>query len=124
MANEDIYATVQDQGAVLLRGFFALEPLARLREAARRCFEAVEAARAVPEHYRFTPQAHSVLLNALLDFGIESEAPLIAPLAAVGLDAIFSELLAGPWRCHLEHSWARKKFAPRNAPRPGYHIQD
>ncbi len=78
----------------------------------------------VAERYGFTPQAHSVRLSALLDFGIESERALTAPLSEYGLGDMFSSLVGGAWRCRLEHSWVRKKFAPRNAPKPGYRIQD
>ena len=99
-------------------------PLARLRGAASRCFEAIEVGSTVPAHYRFTPQAHSVQLTALLDFGIESKEALMTPLCVDGLSEMFAGLVGGRWRCRLEHSWARMKFAPRNAPGAGYQIQD
>jgi len=124
MPGEEFHATVQDEGVVLLRNFFAGDVLTRLREAASRCFGAIESCGRVSEHYRFTPQANSVLLAALLDFGIESEAALMAPLARDGLNELFTGLVGGRWRCRLGNSWARKKFAPRNAPRAGYRIQD
>jgi hypothetical protein len=114
---------LRDEGVVLLRSFFRLEPLARLRDAATRCFATIESGGLVPGHIRFTPQSHSVLLTALLDFGVESVEALLAPLRADGLGALFSDLVGDPWRCRLEHSWTRKKFAPRHAP-AGYHLQD
>ena len=122
--NEELRARLEEDGVVLLRSFFLREPLTRLREAANRCFEAIKAGTPVPVHHRFSPQAHSVLLTALLDFGVESEAALLAPLSSDGLGDMFSGLVGDPWRCRLKHSWARKKFAPWNAPRAGYHIQD
>lgn len=124
MAFEALRAKLHDQGVVLLRRFFADEPLICLREAATRCFDAIAAGTPVPEHYRFSRPAHSVLLTSLLDFGMGSEEALLAPLSAAGLGEMFSTLLGSRWQCRLEHSWARKKFAPRNSPRPGYHLQD
>jgi hypothetical protein len=113
-----------EEDVVLLRRFFPGETLGRLREAAIRCFEAITSGRAVPESYRFTAQAHSVQLTALLDFGFGNKDELIAPLSAPGLTEMFAELIGRRGHCRLEHSWIRKKFAPRNAPRDGYHIQD
>ncbi len=113
-----------DDGVVLLRSLFAGEVLTGLRQAAVRLFEAVEAGGPVPERYRFISQAHSAVLTALLDFGVESEETLLAPLGGEGLDEMFSELVGGRWQCRLEHCWVRKKFAPRNAPGSGYHLQD
>jgi hypothetical protein len=124
MAAGEISAELRDEGVVLLRGLFAPEALAGLCEAAGRCFAAIEAGGPVPERYRFSRAAHSVLLTALLDYGIESREALLAPLCAEGLGALYSELVGSGWRCRLEHSWARRKFAPRNAPAAGYHMQD
>jgi hypothetical protein len=114
----------REEGVILLRGFYAPELLACFSEAAHRCFAAIESGRPIPDHYRFTPQAHSVRLRALLDFGIETEEALMTPLSATGLGHMLSDLLGGPWRCRLEHSWVRKKFAPRNAPGRRDSIQD
>lgn len=124
MGGEGLQARVRNAGVVLLHDFFPREWLTRLRDGAVRCFAAIEAGTAVAEHHRFIPQANSVLLTSLLDFGIESEADLMAPLAANGLGEMSSDLIGGPWRCGLEHSWLRKKFAPRNAPKAGYALQD
>lgn len=111
-------------GVVLLRSFFSREPLTRLRDAASRCFEAIEVGIPISKDHQFIRQANSVQLTALLDFGIGSKADLLAPLAAKDLNGIFLDVLGGLWRCRLEHSWVRKKFAPRNAPASGYHIQN
>ena len=119
----DLRPNLQQDGVVLFQTFFAHKPLMRLRDAALRCFASMESAAMVPARYRFTRQAHSVLLSALLDFGIESDDALIAPLTADALDEIFSTLVGARWRCRLEHSWVRKKFAPLHAP-SGYHLQD
>jgi len=121
---EELRAGLRDEGVVLLRGFFELEMLTQLREAAGRCFEAIDGEVQVPERYGFTRQAHSVGLRALLDFGMESEGALLEPLGAGGLGAMFSDVVGGKWRCRLEHTWVRKKFAPRNAPGSWYHLQD
>ena len=119
---------MRDDGVVVLRGLFAPESLTLFREAADRCFEAIESGSPVSPHYRYTPQAHSVQLTALLDFGIETDESLIAPLFAPGIGEMLSDLMGGAWQCRVEHSWVRKKFAPRNAPRhapgSGYLIQD
>ena len=120
----DLWQNLQGEGVVLLRNSFAQEPLKRLCEAATRCFAALDSGNPIPERYAFNPHAHSVRLASLLDFGIESEQALLAPLSTDRLGVMFSCLLGGPWRCRLEHSWARKKFAPRNAPASGYHLQD
>jgi hypothetical protein len=120
---EELRARLRDEGVVLLRDFFPREPLTCLREAASGCFAAIQSGRPVRELYRFNVHAHSVSLRALLDFGMASEEALTAPLAAAGLTGIFEDLVGSGWQCMLEHSWARKKFAARNAP-SGYHIQD
>jgi hypothetical protein len=120
----ELLETLRNDGVVLLRNFLPLDPLTFLREAASRCFDSIESGRPVPAHYQFNPHAHSVQLTALLDFGIESETVLTAPLLADGLGEMFTDLLRGRWRCRLEHSWARKKFAPRNTPSSTYHLQD
>lgn len=124
MAGQELRERLQDEGVVLLRSSFLLDLLTRLRESASRCFAAIEAQAVIPQHYRYSPHAHSVVLTALLDFEFESEADLTAPLSAKGLNEMFSGVVGGGWRCRLENSWVRKKFAPRNAPKAGYAIQD
>jgi Phytanoyl-CoA dioxygenase (PhyH) len=124
MAIVEPLTQLRKEGVVLLRNFFPREPLMRLRDAAIRCFAAIESGRPVPEHFRFSPQAHSVVLPALLEFAVGNEETVLEPLSSDGPDEMFSAAVDGHWRCMLEHSWARKKFAPRNAPGPGYHRQD
>jgi hypothetical protein len=124
MSPDELRSNLDNEGVALLKSFFSLDCLTRLREAAGRCFGAIEGRGAVAERYRFSPQANSVVLHSLLDFGIESEKALMEPLDAAGLDGLFSGLVGGRWRCRLEHSWVRKKFAPRYAPAAGYRIQD
>lgn len=123
-AGKGLRGRLRDEGVVLLGSVFPRGPLMRLREAAVQCFKAIESGRSVPERYRFTRAAHSVLLTALLDFGVDGEEALLAPLRADGLDDLFSDLVGGRWHCRLAHSWARKKFAPRNAPESEYYIQN
>lgn len=113
---------LREQGVVLLRNVFAQDSLTRLREAAGRCFEAVETDCLIAERYRFNRFSHSVLLTALTDFGCDLE-ELTAPLSAPGLGSLFSEVLGGEWACRTEHSWVRKKFAPLHAPAAEYHPQ-
>jgi hypothetical protein len=48
----------------------------------------------------------------------------MAPLSAPGLELLFSEAMGSNWRCRMEHSWARKKFSPLQAPTAGYHLQN
>lgn len=124
MAVEELRAALREDGVVLLRGFFAREPLLGMREAASRCFEAIAAGSTVPAHYRFSPHAYSVALTALLDFGCRDEEDLLTPLGGDGLDEMFSDLMEGRWRGGLEHWWVRKRFAPRHARQAGYHVQD
>lgn len=72
-----------------------------------------------------------MLLSTLLEFGCEAPQDLLAPLFASGssrgeaseLPALFTQFMGPAWRCNLEHSWVRKKFAPANAPDSGYHLQ-
>jgi hypothetical protein len=122
MSEADSATLLREHGVALLRGFFAQGALARLKEAAVRCFEAVGTDGALPERYKFNPFSHSVLLSALTDFGCGSE-ELLAPLSAPGLEQLFSEVMGCGWSCNLEQSWVRKKFAPIQAPAREYHLQ-
>lgn len=132
MSTDVLSMQVREQGAALLRGVFAREPLIRLHEAALRCFQSIATGPSVPEHYRFSRSSHSVLLEALVEFGCEGEDDLLAPLSAAGLkpglnldlERLFSEAMGCEWRCNLGQSWVRKKFAPGQAPGTGYHIQN
>ncbi len=134
MSEADSAAELREYGVVLLRGIFAPELLTRLKEAAERCFEAVETEGVVPERYRFNCFSHSVLLTALLDFGCV-ETDLAAPLAAQGIEQLFSGAMGSEWgnewacrmkqawKQSLAQSWVRKKFAPLLAPVREYHPQ-
>ena len=124
LVNPALSAELQEKGVVRLRGFLAPAALMRLKEAAARCFQSINTGSSIPEHYRFSPSSHSVLLTALLDFGCESEDDLLAPLASPQLESLFTQVIQRPWHCNLDHSWARKKFAPRHIPDPRYHLQD
>jgi hypothetical protein len=112
---------LQQQGVVLLRQVFPLEPLAALRRAAQACFGAVEGGgqQVFPEIYGYNSLARSVLVGALRDFGCSTE-ELFAPISIAGLDALIVAALDGEMACHLEQSWVRKRYAPFHAP-PGYH---
>ena len=106
-----------EHGVVLLCDVFAMDSLARLRESAGGCFEAVESDSAFAECYKFNSFSHSVPLAALMDFGCEE---LTQPLSAPGLEVLFSTAMGCAWTCNLEQSWVRKKFAPMNAPASMY----
>jgi hypothetical protein len=95
-----------------------------LREAAARCFQAINTERSLPERYQFSRSSHSVLLTALLDFGCDRAEELTAPLSATGLEKLFSAAIGPEWTCNMEQSWVRKKFAPLPVPTPGYHLQN
>lgn len=121
-AATDPATALHETGIALLRNAFATDSLTRLREAATRCFEAVETDPAAAEQIGFNRFSHSVPLTALTDFGCDSE-ELKAPLSAPGLDTLFSQALGSAWSCQMEHSWVRKKFAPSQNPGAGYHAQ-
>jgi hypothetical protein len=121
---EELRTRLQQDGVLLLRDFLDQQSLIGVREATVRCFQAIERLETIPARYRFISQAHSLLLTSLLDFGIESERDLIAPCAGGPLGDAFSSLFGARWRWRLEHSWARKKFAPGNAPESAGHKQD
>jgi len=108
---------------VVLPSAIPPEILTRLRCAAERCFAAVDPVRQVlvsPSgvSYRFSPFSHSVILNALLEFGIDSPEDLVAPLSIEGLSELLADAMEEPVTCRLEESWVRKRFAPRNARSP------
>ena len=113
---EELRTRLQQDGVLLLRDFLDRQTLTALRAAADRCFKAIDRLEPIPARYGFIPQAHSLLLTSLLDCGIETERDLIAPLNAAVLRELFSSLLGAQWRIRLEHSWARRKFAPHHAP--------
>jgi hypothetical protein len=119
-AADELRDELRDQGAALLRGVFAHNSLNKLKDAAERCFEAVETDGSLAELHRFNRFSHSVSLSALAEFGCDSK-ELTAPLAAPGLSVLFAEAIDSAWVCRMEHSWGRKKFAPAQA--TGYHAQ-
>jgi hypothetical protein len=102
---------LRDHGVVLLKGIFPQHSIANLRQSA----EAADFTRCAA--WRFTPFSYSILLPALLEFGVASREELLAPFAAGGLNRLITETLGEPAVCNLEESWLRKRFAPSNAPR-------
>jgi hypothetical protein len=100
-----------------LRDVFAKDSLIAFRDAAKRCFAAVEADSTLAEHYKFNRLSHSVPLAALMDFGCDE---LAQPLSAPGLEALISQAMSSAWACSMEQSWVRKKFAPMLAPASMY----
>jgi hypothetical protein len=123
VATDDAPTQLRELGIALLRDVFAKDSLIPLREAAERCFEAIERERSLPERYRFNRFAHSLLLNSLLDFGCRDAEELVAPLSAPGLAPLLSEAMGGAWTCNMDQSWVRKKFAPLQAPSSEYRDQ-
>ena len=123
VAAEHHASQLQKRGVTLLRNVFPTDSLTRLKEAATRCFDATETQTSIPEHYHFSPFSHSVVLTALADFGCNSE-HLLSPLAAPGLEQLFSQTIGAKWTCKLEHSWVRKKFPPLKTPSPAYRLQN
>ena len=123
MSGADAAAELQNKGVALLRDVFAHDSLNRLRDAAERGFEAVETDGSLAERHQFNRFSHSVPLTALAEFGCDSM-ELTAPLTAPGLSELFAEAIGSAWVCRMEHSWARKKFAPSHTPVAGYHPQE
>ena len=122
--NEPDPATqLREHGVAFLRGSFATDALSRLKAAATRCFTAIEAGQALPEHYKFNRFANSILLTALLDFGCSLE-DLLAPISAPDLQSLFSEAMRSDCSCNLEQSWLRKKFPPSHPAGSGHPPQD
>jgi hypothetical protein len=122
VTTEDPSVELRQQGVVLLRDIFARDSLTRLKDAATRCFEAIKAEVSNPERYQFNRFSHSVLLTALLDFGCNNSAELMAPLSAPVLDRVFADAIGRSWTCNMEQTWVRKKFAHLQAPASGYRL--
>jgi hypothetical protein len=120
---EAIAIELREEGTALLHDVFPKDSLTRLKDAAARCFEAIGTEGSAPSHYRFNRFSHSVLLTALMDFGVDSQ-ELVAPLSVAGLDQLFSEAMGCDWTCGMEQSWVRKKFTPQQAPGREYHPQN
>lgn len=123
-STDDPVTQLRTQGIVLLRDVFPKKSLSRLREAAERCFQAIESEAPIPDRYGFSRSSHSVHLTALMDFGCRGAAELTAPLTVPGPEQLFTEAVGPGWTCNMEQSWARKKFAPVHAPMPGYFLQN
>jgi hypothetical protein len=114
---------LREQGIAFLRDSFATDSLSRLKEAATRCFTAIEAGQSLPEHYKFNRFANSILLTPLLDFGCSIE-DLLAPISTPTLQSLFSEAIGHDCICNLGQSWLRKKFPPSHPQASGHHPQD
>ena len=123
MATADQASKLREQGIVLLRDIFQKDSLNLLKKAAERCFELIDRGHSLPERCRFNRFSNSLLLTALLDFGVGGDLELLAPLAAPGLEALFSAAMGQHCTCNLEQSWVRKKFAPLQAPAREYQPQ-
>jgi len=122
VVTDDSAVELCEHGVALLRDVFPKRLLSKWEEAASRYFEAIETGRPVPDPHQFNRFAHSAPIAALADFGCGCE-ELVAPLSAPGLGGLFWHALGCSWTCRVEQSWVRKKFAPRLAPGPPYHVQ-
>jgi hypothetical protein len=108
---------LQTRGVALVRGAFPRKALATLRAAASACFDAAETGDcpSFSQRYLYSPFSRSLLLTALAGYGCTSE-ELEAPLEVAGLGALFGEAMGVRAVCALEQSWARKRYAPAQAP--------
>lgn len=113
--SDEVLAQLQEDGVVVLQGRIPNETLMPFVRSAEACFHAVEAGQRVA--YRFTPFSFSVILPALLEFGIDSSNHLLDPVCASGMNRILDKALATPVTCNLQQSWVRKRFASCHAPR-------
>jgi hypothetical protein len=94
---------LSEQGVTVLTGLFRPDLLSRLKDAAGT--------------FDFPAISYAVPLNALEAAEICSTAELLALIDTDGLADHLSAGLPGPVQCDLQHSWMRKRFAPKNAPR-------
>jgi ectoine hydroxylase-related dioxygenase (phytanoyl-CoA dioxygenase family) len=124
LPTHDSTAQLQEEGLVLLRGILSAEPLVRFKEAADQCFDALDRATPPPEDYRFNPISNSLLLTALLDFGLNDSVELLLPLSSPELETQFIAAIGSPWTCSLAQSWLRRKFPSTQSPTRAYHNQD
>ena len=120
MMTNDSPVRLQEHGVTLLRDIFDRNSISAFRDAATRCFAAVETDTAAAERYKFNRFSHSIPLAVLIDFGCDD---VMQPLSAPGLEGMFSEVMGCAWTCNMEHSWVRKKFAPMLAPASMYSEQ-
>jgi hypothetical protein len=105
---------LREEGVAVLRHAFPVDVLIRLKRVAEVCFEAIARGQLDAGKYRFTPFSHSVLIEALHEFGADD---LMVPLRISGIDKLAADVMGGEVECRLAESWARKRFAPSNAPR-------
>jgi hypothetical protein len=115
-------------GVALLRALFTGDSLFRFQQAADRCFNAIDHQSPLPERYRYNPISNSLLLTALLDFGVNGAADLLAPLSTPGLEPLFTAALGFPWTFNFDQSWLRRKSPLHHSPALASHnrnqIQD
>lgn len=116
----DSAAELQQHGVALLGDAFPKDVLIEFRDAAARCFHAIETQPFPPERCGFNRFSNSAFLAALADFGAEE---LTAPLSVAGLGPLFSETIGDPWTCRMEQSWVRKKLARLPSPGAPCHSQ-
>ena len=102
---------LEKNGVAVLRGAIEKDFLIDAKRAANACFAAIEQARVESSRYGFTRFSYSVRAQALADFGLGTEKEIAncsrAALPMIGAGQV----------CDLQHSWVRKRFAPRSAPR-------
>jgi hypothetical protein len=119
---------LRETGVALLPAVVAGDSLTRFQQAADRCFNSIDRKTPIPEPYRYNPISNSLLLTALVDFGLSSSEDLLAPLSAPGLESLFAAAIGSPWTFNLDQSWLRRKSPPQQLPARASHnrnqIQD
>jgi hypothetical protein len=115
----DAVAQLREQGVIVVRNVFPKPALSHLRKSAEACFDALGKATtaAAGKRYHFTPFSHSVVLDALLDFGVDSHEELIAPCLAASVEGLIAAMKLGNYALDLRQAWVRKRYAPSTAPR-------
>lgn len=110
----------QEDGVVLLHRLISSSLIDRLRRVAIDCFAAAEVSVSFASRYRFNHFSHSMQISAMTDQTLEDaripRREMVYPLQDSTVRALIAEALGGDGMCALEHSWLRKKYAPRNAP--------
>src|SRR5262249_7711483 len=96
---------LQRDGVILLHTWFSNETLMRLKIAAEACFGAIASA---PDRYRFTPFSHSVVISALLDFGVSRATELTALVTDDNLSQLLTDAIGEPAVTNINESWVRK----------------
>ena len=112
------FESLREYGVALVRGAIPPMVLAPLKKSAEACFESLEGSqtRTPPARYGFTPFSHSVLMDALLDFGTNSRDELLAPVLDSAILDLLTASTGASLVCRFDASWLRKRFSLQRAP--------